>query len=61
MVAEKREGAAQVLKPGQTIRIDGRWATLTYLVSERSAIVTFDDDHQELVPRLWLQVPQLVA
>lgn len=40
-----REG----LKPGQTVWIDGRWATFNYLVGRDQALITQDDDRQRLV------------
>ena len=47
-----------MLKTGQTIKIDGRWGIVTYLIGDREAVVTFDDDRQvqvgveDLVPVL---------
>ena len=35
-----------MLKPGQTVKFDGRWGIVTYLIGDREAVVTFDDDRQ---------------
>ena len=41
-----------MLKTGQTINIEGRWGTVTYLIGDNMAIVTMDDDLQV---QAWLE------
>ena len=41
-----------MLKTGQTINIEGRWGTVTYLIGNNAAIVTMDDDLQV---QAWLE------
>ena len=45
------------LKPGQTCRYKGEWATLSYFVSPGQAIITYDDDTQERVDMANITVP----
>ena len=35
-----------MLKTGQSIKVEGRWGIVTYLIGDLEAIVTFDDDRQ---------------
>ena len=37
------------LKQGQSVRVDGVWGTLNYLVGDRWAVVTMDSGQQRLV------------
>ena len=56
---ESAQGRSRGLKPGQTIQVNGYWATLTYLVTPDLAIVTFDDDVQRQVVLADLQTVNL--
>ena len=56
---ESAQGRSRGLKPGQTIQVNGYWATLTYLVAPDLAIVTFDDDVQRQVVLADLQTVNL--
>ena len=49
-----------MLKQGQTINIGGRWGTITYLVGNREAVVTLDDDRQTQVDVDELELPAMV-
>lgn len=49
-----------MLKQGQTINIGGRWGTITYLVGDREAVVTLDDDLQTQVDVEDLLLPAMV-
>ena len=37
------------LKQGQSVRVDGVWGTLNYLVGDRWAVITMDSGQQRLV------------
>ena len=49
--------ATPPLKPGQTCRYRGLWATLSYFVSPGQVILTYDDDTQERVDMADITVP----
>ena len=50
-----------MLKQGQTINIGGRWGTITYLVGDREAVVTLDDDRQTQVDVDAIELPAMVS
>ena len=50
-----------MLKTGQTIKIGGRWGRVAYLIGDREAIVTFDDDDRQFQVGVEDLVPVLMS